>query len=84
MYKCSLIIQGNLINQIVNISLKGKLDIKRAIQSSKEKSVFKFKINEIEFLYVVFLTHKTCLQEHSRPKLPCGVGMLGVVMRGRE
>lgn len=41
MYKCSLIIQGNLINQIVNISLEGELDIQLEIQSLKEKQVFK-------------------------------------------
>lgn len=72
MYKCSLIIQGNLINQIVNISLEGELDIKLEIQSLKEKQVFEFVINEIALLYIIFFAHKTCLQEHSRPKLPCG------------
>lgn len=37
MFKCSLIIQGNLINQIANISLEGQLDIQLEIQSLKEK-----------------------------------------------
>lgn len=40
MYKCSLTIQGNLINQIINITLNGRVRFRTLHVKNREKVFF--------------------------------------------